>query len=415
MLLAASAVSRSTLRRLALTALAAATLGLSACGGGDRSVEYKPTSMLVFGDEHSALTDLTVGTSSPQTVRGVTWAVDGVVGTSSRVCLTSSECTADGDVVPNVVFAPTAPTTSTPPTRRYESLNDSASPRSVVLIEDGTASSSTNPDVPAGSALKRRTVLTYACSGNNWVQRVANSFGLGFSTVNGCASDGTGAQNFAAPDKKVANVISDLQAQRGKMRAGVLVTVMVGQHDIIEQYDLVKAAGFTNAAIQSAEGILADRGRALASEIKSVTETGAKVILVKTPNLQRSPFATSEGRSDVLGRLSDALNQAVYVNPEISRLGRSIAGVDTNEVALANTTTSGYTNDAAACDPQWLVNPASNALVTDVDDMPLVCNSFTLKSGISSSAYVWATPRHLGPGAHSYIGSVAFNRAANQF
>jgi hypothetical protein len=410
MLLAASAVSRSTLRRLALTALAAATLGLSACGGGDRSVEYKPTAMLVFGDEHSDLTDLTVGTSSPQTVRGVTWAVDGVVGTSSRVCLTSSACTADGDVVPNVVFAET-----TPPTRRYQSLNDANSPRSVVLIEDGTASSSTNSGVPAGTPLQRRTVLTYLCSGNNWVQRVANSFGLGFSTVNGCASDGTGAQSFADPGNKVADVISDLRAQRGQMREGVLVTVMVGQHDIIEQYELVKAAGFTNAAIQSAEGILADRGRALASEIRSVTDTGAKVILVKTPNLSRSPFAGTEGRGSVLNDLSEALNQAVYVNPEISRLGRKVAGVDTNDVTLLNTTTTGYTNDAAACDPALLVDPAANTLVTDIDDMPRVCNTFTLKSGINSTAYVWATPRHLGPGAHSFIGSVAFNRAANQF
>jgi len=412
MLPVAAAVSRSSLRRWALTALAAATLGLSACGGGDRSVEYKPTAMLVFGDEHSALTDLTVGTSSPQTVRGVTWAVDGAVALDAdrRVCLPSAACDINSDVVLNVVFAE-----NTPPVRRYEALNDTDSPRSVVLIEEGTASSSTNPSVPVGSALKRRTVLTYACSGNNWVQQVANRFGLGFSTLNGCTSDGTGAQNFAAPEKKVADVINDLQAQRGQMRDGVLVTVMVGQHDILEQYELVRTAGFTNDAIVAAEGVLRARGLALATVIKSVTDTGAKVILVKTPNLKRSPFAVTETRGQVLDRLSEALNQAVYINPEISRLGRLIAGVDTDEVALANTTTSGYTNEAAACEPSLLFNPADNTLVTDIDDMPRVCSTFTLKSDINPSAYVWATPRHLGPGAHSYIGSVAFNRAANQF
>lgn len=410
MLPAVSAVSRSTLRRWALTALAAATLGLSACGGGDRSVEYKPTAMLAFGDEHSALTDLTVGTSSPQTVRGVTWAVDGVVGTDSRVCLPSATCDVAGDNLADVVFQQ-----STPPISRYEPLNDEDSPRSIVLIEEGTASASNNPSVAIGDPLKRRTVLTYSCSGNNWVQQVANRFGLGFSTLNGCASDGTGAQNFAAPEKKVADVINDLQAQRGQMRGGVLVTVMVGQHDILEQYELVKTAGFTNDAIVAAEGVLRARGLALATAIKSVTDTDAKVILVKTPNLKRSPFAVTETRGEVLDRLSEALNQAVYINPEISRLGRSIAGVDTDEVALANTTTSGYTNEMAACEPSLLFNPADNTLITEIDDMPRVCSTFTLKADINPSAYVWATPRHLGPGAHSYIGSVAFNRAANQF
>lgn len=410
MLLAASAVSRSTLRRLALTALAAATLGLSACGGGDRSVEYKPTAMLVFGDEHSALTDLTVGVSSPQTLRGVTWAVDGVVGTNARVCLPSAACDVAGDNLADVAFQQ-----ATPPTSRYEPLNDEDSPRSIVLIEEGTASASNNPSVSVGDALKRRTILTYSCSGNNWVQRVASSFGLGFSTLNGCASDGTGAQNFAAPEKKVADVINDLQAQRGQMRGGVLVTVMVGQHDILEQYELVRTAGFTNDAIGAAEGVLRARGLALATAIKSVTDTGAKVILVKTPNLKRSPFALTENRGEVLDRLSEALNQAVYINPEISRLGRLIAGVDTDEVALANTTTSGYTNEVAACEASLLFDPAGSTLVTDIDDMPRVCSTFTLKSGITASAYVWATPRHLGPGAHSYIGSVAFNRASNQF
>lgn len=410
MLPVAAAVSRSSLRRWALTALAAATLGLSACGGGDRSVEYKPTAMLAFGDEHSALTDLTVGTSSPQTVRGVTWAVDGVVGTDSRVCLPSATCDVAGDNLADVVFQQ-----STPPISRYEPLNDEDSPRSIVLIEEGTASASNNPSVAIGDPLKRRTVLTYSCSGNNWVQQVANRFGLGFSTLNGCTSDGTGAQNFAAPEKKVADVINDLQAQRGQMRDGVLVTVMVGQHDILEQYELVRTAGFTNDAIVAAEGVLRARGLALATVIKSVTDTGAKVILVKTPNLKRSPFAVTETRGQVLDRLSEALNQAVYINPEISRLGRLIAGVDTDEVALANTTTSGYTNEVAACEPSLLFNPADNTLVTDIDDMPRVCSTFTLKSDINPSAYVWATPRHLGPGAHSYIGSVAFNRAANQF
>ena len=39
------------------------TLALSACGGGDRAEEYQPKAMLVFGDEHSAFTTITVGSA----------------------------------------------------------------------------------------------------------------------------------------------------------------------------------------------------------------------------------------------------------------------------------------------------------------------------------------------------------------
>ena len=259
-------------------------------------------------------------------------------------------------------------------------------------------------------------VVKYECAATStWVKWVARSFGLGFGTQTNCAGDGSGATNYAAAGRKVNDVIADLQAQRGQMRDKVLVTVMVGQNDIMEQYAIVKAAGYTNASILAAQEVLKSRGLALASAIKSVTDTGAKVILVKTPNLKRAPYAISEGRGSVFNDLSEALNQAVYVNPEISRLGRSVAGVDTNDIVLVDTTSTGYTNDTEACDAARLFDPATNTLVTDDNDKARVCTGITLKSGISSSVYIWATPLHIGPGAHSYIGSLAYNRAAEQF
>jgi len=413
MLLAASAVTRSTLRRLALTALAAATLGLSACGGGDRSVEYKPTAMLVFGDEHSAFVSVTVpGDGHPdKVIQPLTWGVDPVLRVPVRICPQGGVCDGTDDITEEGDFSPAEPQSIT-----FEAgAPDLTSPPTIRVLQQGTFTYT-----PTGSQdpepATRVFSFVYECDASPiWVKGVARSFGLGFGEQTGCAGDGAGATNYAQPGAKVADVIADLADNRGAMRDGVLVTVMVGQNDIVEQYNLVKDAGFTNDAIEDAESVLRERGLDLASAIKGVTGTGAKVILVKTPNLKRSPFAIAEGRGDVLDRLSEALNQAVYVNPEISRLGRSIAGVDTNEVVLANTTTSGYTNEVAACDAGALFDPADSTLVEDIDDMPRVCSTFTLKSGINPSAYVWATPRHLGPGAHSYIGSVAFNRAANQF
>lgn len=413
MLLAASAVSRSTLRRLALTALAAATLGLSACGGGDRSVEYKPTAMLVFGDEHSAITEFQV-TGSAQTITGMTWAIDSVFETDARVCLPSAQCTSDADIAVGAQFFEL-----TEPQWRFVATGDDDLPRSYWLIRDGkqSASAADTPTVQRRSLVTFGTLPPYGCTNNNWVQRVAASFGLGFRDQTGCANDGIGAVNHAEPGRTAEQVMADLVAYTDQMRKGVLVTVMVGQHDIMEQYRLVMAApeGDRSAALSSSVSVLAQRGDRLARAIKSVTDTGAQVILVKTPNLSRSPFANQDGQdSSILNELSAAFNRALYINPEISRLGRSIAGVDTDEVTLINSSASGYTNDVAACDPKKLFDPETGLLVVDEDDMPRVCTNITL--GVSdASGYVWATPRHLGPGAHNYIGSVAFNRASEQF
>ena len=412
MLTAASFDVRSPLRRWALCALAGATLALSACGGGDRAEDYKPSAMLVFGDENSAFTTLTVagGSNPDKTLQPITWGVDTVASVLLRTCETGTVCdgTSDSDLITEAGdFDPTEPYSM-----HYEVGTDPDAPRTVWVYQDG----SFTPDGGDVRDAQRVFQLVYSCSANaNWVKGVARSFGLGFGEQTDCASDGAGATNYAAAGHKVADVIADLQARRGQMSDKVLVSVMVGQNDILEQYAIVKAAGYTNASILAAEDVLKSRGLALASAIKSVTDTGAKVILVKTPNLKRSPYAISEGRGSVFNDLSEALNQAVYVNPEISRLGRMIAGVDTNDIVLVDTSSSGYTNDVSACDLALLVDPATNTLVTDENDMARVCTTFTLKSGITSSAYIWATPLHIGPGAHSYIGSLAYNRAADQF
>lgn len=406
------AVSRPTLRRLGL---AAATLALSACGGGDRASDYRPDAILVFGDEHSALTTYQVGA---QSLTGATWAADGVVVTGSRICAEGADCSVEGNALPATVTF-TAPDT---PDWTYTALGGADTPRSFVLTQRGTAGAA-GGGVAQGDPVQRRLVLTYSCTSNNWVQRVARSFGLGFNGATGCETDGTGGQNFAAAGKKVQDVITDLNNQQASIKKGVLVTVMVGQHDILEQYALVMAAPEVNraAVLSSAKSVLAARGRALASAVKTVTDQNAKVILVKTPNLSRSPFAIAEDSQSILDELSTALNDALYINPEISRLGRMIAGVDTDRIAKVASSSSGYTNGQAACDPELLFNAAvepddevpRHPLVEDIDQQPRYCHSLTLKS--NAARYVWATSRHLGPGAHDFISSLAVNRAADQF
>lgn len=430
MLLAASAVSRPTLRRLALTALAAATLALSACGGGDRAEEYQPKAMLVFGDEHSAFTTITVGSGgAAKTLQPITWGVDAVQVNVQRLCYEGTAC--DGTLTTELLSSTEVATfaATTPLSVVFSAGADATALRTVISNQAGTYTR--DGDLSTQNA-QLVSSLTYLCGpavnfpAPNWVVGVARSFRLGFGAQTNCSTDGAGATNHAEAGDKVADVISKMQAQRGQMKEGVLVTVMVGQNDILELYTQVMAETTNRSAVLgSAESELQRRGRALASAIKSVTDTGAKVILAKTPDLSASPFAKEAGQdAAVLRRLSDALNQAVYVNPEISRLGRSVAGVDTDDIARVETSSSGYVNGAAACDPDKLVDPETNTLLASpqysselnyFNDMGRVCTNLTLKSGVNPSAYVWATPVHLGPGAHSYIGSLAFNRAADQF
>jgi lysophospholipase L1-like esterase len=431
--LAASAVSRPTLHRLALTALAAATLALSACGGGDRAEEYQPKAMLVFGDEHSAFTTITVGSGgTAKTLQPITWGVDAVQGNEQRLCYEGTAC--DGTLTTDLLSSTEVATfaATTPLSVVFSVGADATALRTVITNQSGTYTR--DGDLSTQNA-QLVSSLTYLCGpaanipAPNWVVGVARSFGLGFGSQTNCSTDGTGATNYAEVGAKVADVIAEMQAQRSQMRDGVLITVMVGHHDILELYTQVMAEATNRPAVlSSAESELQRRGRALASAIKSVTDTGAKVILAKTPDLSASPFANEAGQDAVavLRRLSDALNQAVYVNQEISRLGRSVAGVDTDEIARVASSSSGYVNGAAACDPDKLVDPETNTLLDESDsqyssafdyftDMGRVCTNLTLKTGVNPSNYVWATPIHLGPGAHSYIGSVAFNRAANQF
>ncbi|MFN3914914.1 MAG: hypothetical protein ACK4K3_08365 [Aquabacterium sp.] len=428
MLLAASAVSRSTLRRLALTVLAAATLGLSACGGGDRAEEYQPTAMLVFGDEHSAFTTITVGSgSTAKTLQPITWGVDAVQVNVQRLCYEGTAC--DGTLITDLLSSTEVVTftATTPLSVAFSVGADATALRTVISNQAGTYTRDGDSSTQNAQLVSS---LTYLCGpaanfpAPNWVVGVARSFGLGFGAETNCSTDGTGAINDAEAGDKVADVIAKMQARRGQMKEGVLVTVMVGQHDILELYAQVMAESSNRSAVlASAESELQRRGQALASAIKSVTETGAKVILAKTPDLSASPYAREAGQdASVLRRLSVALNQAVYVNPEISRLGRSVAGVDTDDLAQIE----GYVNGAAACDPDKLVDPETNDLLNEADpqysseidyftDMGRVCTNLTLKSGVDPSVYVWSTPVLLGPAAHSYISSVAFNRAANQF
>lgn len=423
MLPVAAAVSRSTLRRWALTALAAATLGLSACGGGDRAVEYKPTAMLVFGDEHSAITEVQVAGTQP--ITGVTWAIDGVTESDARVCALVPEtaCTTNEEEVPDSIeFAELSP-----PRWRFEAYNVVDFPRTFWLIREGKdeAVEGNEATLQRRSLVTYGSVLPYGCGASTWVQRVAASFGLGFRAETGCTNEGLGATNLAEAGDKVADVLLKIdEAHNNKqLKSGVLVTVMVGQNDILELYQQVM-----DGEISEGQAVLQlqRRGERLAEAVRDVADKGAKVILVKTPNLKLSPFAALAGEnSDLLDTLSEEFNDALYLDNRITRLGRSIAGVDTNEVALASTSPAGYTNQTEACDKDKLFDAQTNTRIVPGDydddrfdyfrDMAKACTVLTLKDGVNPSNYVWATPIHLGPGAHSYIGSVAFNRAADQF
>lgn len=112
-------------RRLTLRALGlAALLALGACGGGDREVEYKPTRLIVFGDEVSYIepADVPASGAVPAILKGARYTVNALTtptdGSAPRIdCGTNriwvqQLATFTGLALPGGCLAPDATTTS---------------------------------------------------------------------------------------------------------------------------------------------------------------------------------------------------------------------------------------------------------------------------------------------------------------
>lgn len=391
------------LRRLGWVALACSaaglTLGLSACGGGSRNSYYAPSAVVSFGDENSAIdTFQSASLKNPDgtgnaTLRGLTYTVQAAAIGSAVVC---ANTTGGQPSTPASACSASNGATVTSPTLNGYYTFDSYS--WTKLEVDGSNQVTTTSAQNCGSP-------------SIWVQVVARNYGRGFRSQ--CISDPyTNAISYAAFGAQTDDVITQIAAHRGELNGNVLVTIMVGQNDILTQYAAIRASTVTEAAATTELQARADR---MAAAVKDVIGTGAKVVLALTPSLNNSPKGVS-GSEDgaLLSRLLVAYNDRLYVRGLGNVSGRDMVGVNPDTFTNTTTRSTSYVHSTALCDTSRLTKPDGNTTSSQASDVRF-CNTSNMVSNGSTSTYIWADATHFAPLGHSLIGSLAYNRARQQF
>lgn len=404
-----------SLRLLGTAAVVCAALSLVGCGGGSRAKEYQPTRMVSFGDENSAFANVTLRDENGNTkdLTGLAYTVNPVVSSARFVC------TYDGRTPPTACATDNGATfvaeTGGSFERRgfilYANNNypglTSPTPAIVSVFEKGH-------DATTNGSLQRSWERGYSCNtASNWVKYVA--LGFGFNFPNTCGS-GSGAVSYAQDQAKVAQIVAQVSAHANELGEGVLVTLMGGQNDILEQYNLIKAettdAGKA-AAKAAALSTLNSRAVQLAGAVGTIVNSGAKLLIALTPDLGKSPLAAADGTADLLSELTNTFNDAFYVQNVARNYndGRKVGGIPTRFI----TDSTAYVQSAAACDTATAVAFTNQVGTTPANPSVLFCTSDTLVSGAYSAVYMWADSTHISSTGHVLIGGGALNRAINQF
>jgi outer membrane lipase/esterase len=245
-------------------------------------------------------------------------------------------------------------------------------------------------------------VQSFDCTANPiWLQTVANGFGLVLKDCN--------PNNLTVTSSVYAQVgakVSDVRAQiDGHLASGTLgpkdlVTLMVGSNDVLELY--AQYPSQTVAQLLTAAG---NRGRELADQVNRIANANGRVVILTQHNLGLSPFALAEkaantdiDRAALLRDLSNEFTRQVRLNiiNDGRLIGLVLADEDINRLAQFPGSFGLVDVTQAAC---------AVALPN--------CNTNTLVANASAATWLWADAKHLGPTAHTQLGSAALSRAAN--
>ena len=404
-------------RRLArvgvVTSIAATAVLLTACGGGDQVKKFKPTKIVSFGDENSALVEVNVGgNGTVTTIKGFKYGVNDIgiakVGADPSGLTVDSTQTAwidfpaVGSAVSNTLAGSLTATSS-----YYQVVQD------FNLTTLYTNSSSGTQPVTY--------TYTYYCASNRlWNQILANSYGLGYKTQ--CPSETySGAVTYAENAATVTSTATQVSAHRGELDSNTLVTVMAGQNDVLNAYAEIRAGTLT---LDSAKSRMTAQGAALAAIVNDVIKTGARVLVVKLPDLGVSPLGIADPA------LPDGSSAATNLAALVLAFNNGILNTITNDgtkIGLVNfydytryihdsPTNYGFTEMVSSvCQTTSVYKPdgtaTSGARTAPLygGDALLYCNSYTITN--SASTYFWSDEVHLSPGAHAYLGSLAYSRA----
>ena len=249
-------------------------------------------------------------------------------------------------------------------------------------------------------------VKTIACASNPlWTQRLASSYGLVFPQCNPDAVANPASRIYAANGAKVADLVTqvDQHLAADTFSDKDLVTLFVGQNDILEQYAL-----YPNTPSDQLLTAAFTAGAVLAGQVSRIADAGGKVLVSTAPELALTPFARAEdaaagdtSRSALLTALVAKFNEGLRVG--ISKLnGSQVAIMLSNELMQTM-----YKFPASYGGMSNVIDKACDATLAPA---VLQCTTDTLVTGATSTTHLWADAIHLSPNGHAYLGALASNR-----
>ena len=266
-----------------------------------------------------------------------------------------------------------------------------------------------------------------------WVQWLATNYNFVFAECNYNGAPVT-AFNYATAGAKVADAVGQVNAW---LNAGNsfgptdLVTVLVGQNDIIELYEIYKALPTdqqTQAAQNQAVTAALNRGKALAALFTNVitnsSNSKARALYVVIPDVGKTPYGLSQSDGGALlsrmtfgvGENYEGFNLGLRNN--IANNGRSLGLVDGYNLFFNLTNnTENYANNNGIYD---LTDPGclpANQPAYNPANPSAYCNSTTIVQPegliVGDAYYLWADDRHFGPQPHLLLGNRALSLAEN--
>ncbi len=283
-------------------------------------------------------------------------------------------------------------------------------PTRMVVFGDEISLINPNGSTHSVNALKADGVTFDCVTYPVWPQIVASGYGMVFKECNPNGVTTLAANMQATAKARVADVVRTAAPLQGAFTPETLVTVMAGQHDILDAYAAYDAGTLTRA---QAKAQVTAVGKTLGALVNTMANqgSGARVLYATPPNLGHSPYASAE-----VTRTGDADRQTLLreltldfisgLRLEVINDGRYAALITADELALSLADTTKL---------------AANGLTNVVEPVCLTtavlpnCTSATLVSGAGGVAtrYLWADAQHLGVTFHARVGLTALNRARN--
>ena len=265
--------------------------------------------------------------------------------------------------------------------------------------------------------------LTLDCASNPiWVQSVAANYGLVFPQCNvGVVPVPSPASRIHAFNgARVADLATqiDVQVASGGFAADDMVTVLVGNNDIVAQFARYPGVSATQLADE-----LKLTGTLVAGQVKRLADLGAKVLISTVPDLGRAPFAgnRSAGSTNpnpgVLTLLSTAFNDGLLA--ELAKRvndGHKVGLVqlDTYIQAADNLRAAGgggFINTTLAACLTTAPLPTCNPLTLGTDAAAIPPPAVPASAAVAT--WLWADALHLSPGGQAGLSSLAVSRAQN--